>query len=101
MSEIFLKNVNALIVTQVEEGSPAAQSGIQVGDLIREINGGPILDILDYRFHASDSLLQVSIERQGVSLTSTVVKQVDQDAGLDFAFELGDRVHTCDNKCVF
>jgi putative radical SAM enzyme (TIGR03279 family) len=101
MSEIFLKNVNALIVSHVEEGTPAAQSGIRVGDLLREINGRPIIDILDYRFHAADSLLQISIEREGVPLTATVVKQVEQDTGLEFAFELGDRVHTCDNKCVF
>jgi putative radical SAM enzyme (TIGR03279 family) len=101
MSEIFLKNVNALIVSGVENDSPAAKAGIQGGDLLRQINTHPIIDILDYRFHAAEAQLEMTIEREGRMLPVTVTKGIDEDAGLTFAYELGDHVHTCNNKCVF
>jgi putative radical SAM enzyme (TIGR03279 family) len=101
MSEIFLKNVHALIVSEVEPGSPAARTGVQIGDLLRKINGKPILDILDYRFHASESRLLLTLERNGETLLLPLRKGMGEDAGLAFEYELGDRVHTCNNKCVF
>ncbi|HZT42299.1 MAG TPA: DUF512 domain-containing protein [Chthonomonadaceae bacterium] len=102
MSEILLKkNLNALIVSEVEEGSPAARAGVQAGDLLQKINGKPVLDILDYRFHAADADLRLILERDGASIRVRVRKEEDEDAGLTFAFDLGDKVHTCKNKCVF
>ena len=101
MSEIFLKNVNALIVSQVEPGSPAARAGVRAGDLVRRINDRPILDILDYRFHAADARLELNLERDDRPWTILIDKDMDEDAGLEFEHDLGDRVHTCKNKCVF
>ncbi len=101
MSEIFLKNVNALIVTQVETGSPASKAGVQVGDMLRQINGRPTLDILDYRFHSADSRLKLSLDRGGTEITALLRKDEGEDSGLTFQYDLGDKVHTCNNKCVF
>lgn len=101
MSEIFLKNINALLVSEVEEHSPAAQAGVLAGDLLRRINGRPVLDILDYRFYAASSRLRLDLEREGQALTLLLDKEEDEDAGLSFSYDLGDRVHTCNNKCVF
>lgn len=101
MSEIFLKNVNALIVSQVQPNSAGATAGVLPGDLLKRINGKPILDILDYRFHAADSCLRLTLEREGKELQLTLIKAPEQDAGLEFAYDLGDKVHTCKNRCVF
>jgi putative radical SAM enzyme (TIGR03279 family) len=101
MSEIFLKNVNALIVNSVEPGSPAQKAGVRVGDLLQEINGRPIIDILDYRFHSADVKLRLSLVRDGQTLLLDAQKRIDADLGLGFEYDLGDRVHTCKNKCVF
>lgn len=101
MSEILVKSVNALIVSEVEEGSPAARAGVRVGDLLQQINGRPLLDILDYRFHAADARLRLTLERDGQPLAVLVRKSEDEDAGLAFESDLGDRIHTCKNKCVF
>jgi putative radical SAM enzyme (TIGR03279 family) len=101
MSEILLKNVNALIVSEVEAGSPAARAGVQAGDLLRQINNRPILDILDYRFHAADSRLRLTLERSGQTRIITLRKDEAEDTGLAFEFDLGDKIHTCKNKCVF
>src|SRR5579884_1810406 len=101
MSEIVLKNLNALLVSGVEAGSPAERAGVRPGDLLRQINGRPILDILDYRFYAAESRLSLVLERDGQPLTARIRKGEDEDAGLAFEFDLGDKVHTCKNKCVF
>src|SRR5205807_1659224 len=60
-----------------------------------------ILDILDYRFHAAQSRLRFTIERDSQLITPLVRKDGAEDAGLSFEFDLGDKVHTCKNKCVF
>lgn len=101
MSEIVLKNLNALIVSAVDEASPAAIAGVKVGDLLRAINGKPIIDIIDYRFHSADARLRLTIDRDGQVINPTIIKDEAEDAGLTFEFDLGDKVHTCKNKCVF
>lgn len=101
MSEIPIKPVNALIVAQIDPSSPASRAGIKVGDLVRSINGNSILDVLDYRFHSASNSLEIDIERSGNPVRVKLRKRIDQDAGLDFEFELGDKIHTCANKCVF
>ena len=101
MSEIFLKNVNALIVTAVEADSPAERAGIRAGDMLQQINGRPILDILDYRFHSSEVKLRLTLQRDGETLIVDAQKRVDADLGLQFEHDLGDKIHTCKNKCVF
>jgi serine protease Do len=43
-----LKKDTGVVVTRVEPGSPAADAGIQTGDLIREVNRTPIKDAEDF-----------------------------------------------------
>ena len=101
MSEILLKNLNALEISEVETGGAAARAGVQVGDLLQFVNGRPILDILDYRFHAAESNLRLTLLRGKETLSLHLQKPEGEDAGLEFAQELGDKIHTCKNKCVF
>src|SRR5579872_1941355 len=101
MSEIAVKNVNALIVSEVEPGSAADRVGLRAGDLLREINGHAILDVLDYRFHAAERRLHMTVERDGQVLRPLLRKDEADDAGLAFEYDFGDKIHTCKNKCVF
>jgi len=101
MSEIFVKNLNALIVLQVAPHSPAAEAGIRPGDLLKRINDKPILDILDYRFYAAEESLRITIQRDEQEIQITLYKEPEEDLGLEFEHELGDKVHTCKNRCVF
>jgi serine protease Do len=43
-----LKKDTGVVVTGVEPGSPAANAGIQTGDVIREVNRKPIKDVNDF-----------------------------------------------------
>src|SRR5215470_6030617 len=44
-----VKNDTGVVVTGVEPGSPAANAGIQTGDVIREVNRKPVKDVDDLR----------------------------------------------------
>src|SRR5688572_17033743 len=102
MSEILVKNPpNALTVSRVEPQSPAEKAGIREGDLIREINGRRILDVLDYQFHTAEDRLKFVVERDGELRTIPLRKREDEVPGLTFLHDLGDKIHTCKNKCVF
>ncbi|MEP6756215.1 MAG: DUF512 domain-containing protein [Chthonomonadales bacterium] len=102
MSEIRVKNPpNALTVSHVEPKSAAHRAGIAVGDLLRSVNGHSMLDILDYQFHSTDERMTCQVEREGELLKVVIRKRDGEDTGLMFATDLGDKIHTCNNKCVF
>ena len=101
MSEIFVKNLNALEISEVEAGGAAGRAGVHVGDVLQFVNGRPILDILDYRFHAAEPNLRLTLLRGEEILSLHLHKAEDEDAGIAFAQDLGDKIHTCKNKCVF
>ncbi|MDE2127645.1 MAG: DUF512 domain-containing protein [Armatimonadetes bacterium] len=90
-----------LLVSAVRPHSPAFHAGVRPGDLLLSIDGHPIHDVLDFRFHAAEQRLQLALQR-GAERLEIVVQNVDSaDAGLEFEQDLGDGVHTCDNRCVF
>jgi serine protease Do len=43
-----LKKDTGVVVTGVEPGSPAANSGIQTGDVIQEVNRKPVKNVEDF-----------------------------------------------------
>src|ERR1044071_9905476 len=95
MSELLVKNPpNALIVSAVDAASPAERAGVRVGDLIREINGRPILDILDYQFHSAEALLRFVIERESQIVRLAVRLGDDETPGLTFQHDLGDKIRS-------
>ncbi len=101
MAQTFIKIDNFLIVETVEPDSPAQRAGVQSGDLLREIDGKPILDILDYRFYAAESRLTLTLQRGETLLTVPLRKGANEETGIGFESDLGDKIHTCKNKCVF
>lgn len=93
--------MNKIYIDDVSSGSPADKSGIVKGDYLLSINGKNIIDIFDYRFFASDKLLEVCIERFNEQKTITVKKGEYEDFGLVFYEGLIDDAKSCKNKCIF
>lgn len=66
------------IVGRVLEGMPAADAGLQTGDLIVSANGEPIntwLQWVDYVQNSPGRLIDLTIERQGVQLSLEITPQ--------------------------
>ena len=49
-----LKETAGVVVVQVEQGSPAADSGIRPGDIIDEINGVAIQNLKEYQVNTAE-----------------------------------------------
>ena len=58
------------MVTSVEQGSPAARAGIQVEDIILELNGKPVLNAIEAR-----SILRSTDLRVGSKLAAKIVRR--------------------------
>ncbi len=74
------------------------EGGVRVGDVIESINGNPIRDPIDYRFHIAEEEVEVALRRGETSLVLEIEKHPDEDLGVD----LDDMpILRCDNRCVF
>lgn len=88
------------IIEEIEEGGAADRSGLQVGDRIIAVNGFKIADILDLEYTEADSIVELTIQRDGKEFNIKVEKEENEPLGLEIHnFEL----HTirCRNKCKF
>jgi serine protease Do len=70
--QLNLKSSEGVIVARVEEGSPAAEAGVQRGDVIREINRQRVKSMADYERITKDvkdgDRLTVLLQRGPMSL---------------------------------
>jgi putative radical SAM enzyme (TIGR03279 family) len=85
-------------VIAVQTGSPAAQSGIRVGDALERINGHPARDVLDVRFWMADEGVILELRRDGEVFEVRIEGGEDRDLGLEFE-EM--TIRRCGNRCVF
>ena len=90
--------VIGLGVEEVFSGGIGQAAGIRQGDVIESINGEPVHDPIDYRFHVADETVEVVIRRGDDLLVVEIEKEADDDLGV----KLADMpVIKCNNKCVF
>jgi len=70
--QLNLKSTDGVVVARVEEGSPAAESGVQRGDVIREINRQRVRTMTDFERLTKDvkdgDRLTVLLQRGPMSL---------------------------------
>ena len=90
------------VIRSVDPGSPADRAGLRPGQTLTQINGHPVLDVLDYKFYSYDTRLEVSfLEPDGSPRSVRVRKQEGEDLGLEFQTYLMDRARSCANSCIF
>ena len=89
------------VVEAVAADSAAHRAGIRLGDKVLSVNGAPLRDIVDWRFHTAGERVELLYDRDGLAETVVMAKGYDEDLGLTFADDLFDNMHICKNKCVF
>lgn len=90
------------VIMKVHAGSIAEELGICPGDLLVAMNGEPVCDIFDFRFHMADAVLSLRIGKpDGTEWECGIEKDEREDLGLEFENPLIDQEHGCVNKCVF
>ncbi len=88
-------------VTAVAPRSIADRVGICPEDILLEINGHPISDVLDYRFFLTERRIVLKIHRGAELLEFPITKGEYEDIGLEFSTFLMDEKRRCSNKCIF
>ena len=89
------------IIKNVDAHGPLARK-VKPGEALVAINGKPIRDVLDYKFHAYDSKLLLELKTPEGKLRLVRVRKAEgEDLGLDFETYLMDRPRSCANRCVF
>ncbi|HYR87322.1 MAG TPA: DUF512 domain-containing protein [Terriglobia bacterium] len=85
-----------LRVLSVQEGSLAERIGLKAGDEIRELNGKPLLDAVDFQFNAANIGRRTTIQTQDRKIT--FVRREWESFGLEFE---PIEPMVCKNQCVF
>ena len=89
------------LIKSIDPGSPL-EGKARIGDNLISINGKRVVDVLDYKFYAYDTRLDVLLRRpDGTEYHVPVHKREGGDLGLDFESYLMDSPRSCANNCVF
>ncbi len=89
-------------ITAVDRGSPAKKAGVKPGEILTEVNGHAIADVLDYKYYTYESRLTLTLaDGRGNTRTVRVGKEDGEDPGLNFETYLMDGARSCANRCVF
>ncbi len=86
------------VISHVSQGSIAEEIGLQKGDIILNINGNPVKDIIDYMYHSGGSIINLEVQRGDETHSYRIKNREASDIG----FELKPfRTRSCRNKCSF
>ncbi len=100
MEKNFLTSANRIY--KVEEGSIAEELDIEVGDILKKINGRVVKDIIDYYYLLADDYVEVEIQKEnGEVWVLEIDKEFDEYLGVEFDNPLMCKANHCSNKCVF
>lgn len=89
------------VISLVRPDSLGEAHGIEPGDRLLSINGHPLRDVIDYRYHAADEHLLLEVVREGERFRLEVMRGYGEDLGLEFADPVFDGIRRCNNRCPF
>ena len=90
-------------IAAISRDSPAATSGLQIGDELISVNGRAATDIIEYQQLIDGPTVSIVVQRAGETLQRKfdVHKQAGEPLGLSIDSAVFDRIRTCDNHCSF
>ncbi len=92
----------SVLISGITPGSFAEKAGICEGDMLLELNGNEIVDVLDYRFYQNECRVAVKVLKPNGKIKTVNIKKPEYDElGLEFQTYLMDKQHSCKNKCIF
>lgn len=99
--DLFMKSKEHKIIGVVPE-SIAEQLEIKSGDVLLDIDGNKVTDILDYRYLTEEEYLVLNVrDTDGEEWSLEIEKGLDEELGLVFDNPLIDKPMVCKNKCIF
>ena len=82
-------------------GSAAERAGILPGDKIISVNGEALIDYIDYVYFCAMEKLRVRVMRGAKAMTVRIIKDADEDIGIQFTQPLMGKKRICGNRCIF
>ncbi len=84
-------------ISHIAENSIAQEIGLHKGDILLEVNGNPVRDVIDYMYYSQrGSGLDLKFQRDSKTYSFKIKKKAD------VGFELKPfRTKSCRNKCIF
>lgn len=102
LKEIKKMEEDKNIIEEIISGSISEELDINPGDILLNINGNKVKDIIDYKYLISDENIVVEIEKnEGEIWQYEIEKEYDEDLGIIFNNPLIDKAKSCRNKCMF
>lgn len=90
------------LIQNVDTDSVAYDAGFEPGCILTKVNGHPLRDIIDWRWHASDDELTLDyIDLDGDTGSVTLERSFDEVWGFEFDGAIFDTIKTCKNSCKF
>jgi len=88
-------------IKEIIPDSIAEELEIAPGDILLQINGQKIRDVLDYRFLVQSEELTLEIQTPDEIWELEIEKDADEDLGIIFEQPLMSEKRNCRNKCIF
>lgn len=88
-------------ITGVAPDSLGEELELKPGDVLLQMNGQPVRDVIDYMYYEATSELSLLVEIDGEEVLFEIEKEPEEPLGLDFEDYLMDRQRSCKNKCIF
>lgn len=93
--------MNAPVIKELTDGSPAHISGLAIGDSVMSLNGQQPRDVIEWQRLVDESEISLEVERGGLTFSVDIEKRPGEPLGIEVEAALFDQVRTCDNHCDF
>jgi|LGOV01.1.fsa_nt_gb putative radical SAM enzyme (TIGR03279 family) len=89
-------------IVSVKKNSIASELEIEIGELLLEVNGKEVNDILEYIYEVSSEYIEITIKREDNSIVVyEIEKEYDEEIGIEFENPVLSKPNSCKNNCIF